>query len=365
MIYIGYGMFIFGLIRLVVSFINRVSALYLSNECLHDSRHAVSVLIPARNEEENIANLMNDLLSMEYQPLEILIYNDSSTDNTAAVVKKYTSSYDHVKLINGGNLPRGWLGKNHACHNLALKAKGSIFLFLDADVRIKKGTIEKSLAYIDRYKIKLLSVFPTQITPTPGSRLVVPIMNWILLSLLPLPLVRLSRRPSLSAANGQFMLFDANVYREILPHQRFRNSKAEDIAIVKEFKRRKLKCATLLGGKNIYCKMYTGLKEGIDGFSKNVFHFFGGSRFLTILFAVITTIAPLYLFAFNEPVFGLSYLLIVTLIHLLVSISAKQSVTSNLLLLVPQQYVLWRIIITAFIHSKNITWKGRNISTVS
>ncbi|HCO66685.1 MAG TPA: glycosyl transferase family 2 [Dysgonomonas sp.] len=364
---LGNGIFIFGLVRLVISFVNWVSRLYLPEKYHLKGHPSVSILIPARNEAENIENLLEDLLTINYPSLEIWVYDDSSTDNTADIVLKYASLHSHIHLLEGKPLPDGWMGKNFACYQLASVATGEKLLFLDADVRVRNEIIEKSLFYIDKYRLKLLSVFPTQIMPTTGSRMVVPIMNWILLSLLPLPLIRLSKMVSLSAANGQYMFFDADEYHRIEPHRLFRSNQVEDIAILKEYKRRRMKSATLLGADDIYCRMYSELQEGIDGFSKNVFQFFGGSRLLTVLFAMVTTIAPFYLFVFNGYIYGLIYLLFIILIRVFVSLSSHQPVAGNLLLLVPQQFVFWKIIISAFVKSKNknLLWKGRNISSVS
>jgi len=364
---IGTAILAFGLIRLTISFINWISQMHLPSKYLLKNKPLVSILIPARNEEENIGNLLDDLVAIKYSPIEIYIYNDCSTDNTAEIVWKYASLHKNIHLIEGKSLPEKWMGKNFACHQLASVAKGEKLLFLDADVRVCNNILEKSLSYMDKYNLKLLSIFPTQIMPSLGSRLVVPIMNWILLSLLPLPLIRLSNQPSLSAANGQFMFFDSKEYNKIKPHLLFRNNKVEDMAIIREYKRKKLSCATLLGKNDIYCRMYSDLEEGIDGFSKNVFQFFGGSIFLTFLFALITTIAPFYIFIFKGPGYGFIYLSFILLIRIFISLASKQSVKNNLLLLVPQQFIFWKIIVAAFTKLKhnNLTWKGRNISSVS
>jgi len=364
---IGFAIIVFGLIRLGVSFTNWITHMRLPEQYILKNKPLVSILIPARNEEKNIEKLLNDLTRIKYRPLEILIYDDCSTDNTKSIVKEYTPIHPYIHLQEGKTLPDGWMGKNYACYRLAAVANGEKLLFLDADVRVKEDIIEKSLYYTDKHDLKLLSVFPTQIMPSLGTRLVVPIMNWILLSLLPLPLIRLSPEPSLSAANGQYMFFDSEEYCKIQPHKLFRGNQVEDIAIIREFKRLKLNSATLLGSNDIYCKMYSGLHEGIDGFAKNVFQFFGGSRLLTLLFALITTVAPFYIFIFNGCGYGIIYLLLILFIRIFVSLSSRQSVMGNLILMIPQQIIFWKIIITAFIKSKhkNLIWKGRNISSVS
>lgn len=367
---IGEIIFIFGLVRLVISFVNWLEQLYLINKSqettLPNPAYSVSVLIPARNEENNIGNLLADLLTFRQQPLEIIVYDDLSTDNTSAIVRMFASRHAHIKLLHGTAPPDGWLGKNYACHQLSQAARGSKLLFLDADVRIKPGLIERTCNYMYRHSLKLLSIFPVQDMPDRGTRLAVPLMNWILLSLLALPLIRITNMPSFTAANGQFLLFDAATYKELMPHLLCKSNRVEDIAIMKEYKRKKLKVATLAGTGDIHCTMYHSLTEAVDGFSKNVFQFFGGSIVLTYLFAVVTTLAPFYLFWVNGVTIGIIYLVIVLLIRIFVSLTSRQSIWQNILLLVPQQLIFWRIILSATIKrkQKKLIWKDRNISTV-
>ncbi len=349
-------------IRFIVSFINLISKLYLPKKYVIKNKPFVSVLIPARNEAKSIGKLLNDLVASEYVSLEIIVYNDQSYDDTMNIVHHFTTIYPHVKLINGSGLKKGWLGKNYACYNLAKAAKGEILLFLDADVRVGKKIIEKSIAYLEKYGLDLLSIFPKQILSNIGVKCVVPIMNWILLSLLPMFLIRYSSLSSLSAANGQFMMFNAKTYQLLQPHELFRGNAVEDIAIIREYKKRKLKTATLLGDKEISCKMYGNLPEAIDGFSKNIFQFFGGTVPVTVLFLIITTITPFYLYLLDN-LLGLISLIMIVLTHVFVSLSSKQSPVSNVVMIIPQQITFWVIVITAIIKKKerNIIWKERNI----
>lgn len=360
----GWFLVIFGFIRMAISGINWRARLYLPACDGKTARPAVSVLIPARNEEKNIGALLADLQQADYPSVEILVYDDLSTDATAAIVERFAAGCPHpVRLIRGLPLPAGWLGKNWACYRLSLAATGRKWLFLDADVRLGKETIGKSLTYMQHYQLSLLSIFPTQRMPTWGARLSVPLMNWILLSLLPLPLVRLSGQPSLSAANGQFLLFDAAEYRRICPHQLCKNNPVEDMAIMRKYKEEKQPVATLLGGKDVCCTMYAGLSEAIEGFSKNIIQFFGGSGWATALFVGVTTLAPFYLFLFSGLFWGFVYVCMVLLNHLFVALASNQPVKFTLGLLVPRQCVLWVIVFSAFRQRKrkNLQWKGRNI----
>jgi len=238
-----------------------------------------------------------------------------------------------------------------------------MLLFLDADVRVENGLIEKSIAYTQKYNLELLSIFPKQIMTNIGAQLAVPLMNWILLSLLPLGLVRLSSWTSFSAANGQFMLFDALTYKQHSPHKHFKNNKVEDIAILHYFKEKKLKVATLLGDESIRCNMYNNLHEAIEGFSKNIFEFFGGSTLMTIFFGIITISSPAYLYIFNGLTESLLYIIFVVFIRVFISLASNQSVIKNTLLIIPQYFVFVCIIYTAIINKKNksFKWKNRNI----
>jgi glycosyltransferase involved in cell wall biosynthesis len=323
----------------------------------------ISILIPARNEAGKIEQLLSDLLTFNYPNLEILVYNDQSTDRTEEIVKQFTAEYSSIRLINGDELPKNWLGKNFGCHHLAVQAKGEYLLFLDADVRVKNGLLERSITYTEKHQLSLLSIFPKQVMRNFGTRLSVPLMNWILLSLLPLQLVRLSSWRSFSAANGQFMLFRASTYRELLPHQQFKEEKVEDIAIIRHYKEKRLKVATLLGDDGISCKMYNSLEESINGFSKNIIQFFGGSITLTLVFAFCTTIAPFYLFYLNGFTTGLLYLICILFIRIFISLASKQSLFENVMLIALQHITFLRIIFKALVHKRNksIVWKDRKI----
>jgi len=160
--YLVWFILFFATLRLLVAFVNWASNLYLQKNPILTHQPLVSILIPARNEENNIANLLSDLSNLNYKNLEIIVYNDNSTDNTARMVLEMTSSNPNIKLINGNEPEKGWLGKNYACHQLALKATGKVLLFLDADVRVGNELIDKSLAYQQKYNLKLLSIFPKQ-----------------------------------------------------------------------------------------------------------------------------------------------------------------------------------------------------------
>lgn len=327
----------------------------------------VSVLIPARNEAGNIGALLSNLIQAcpvrDPLTIEILIYDDLSEDDTAAIVDDLACMDGRIRLIRGKELPKGWLGKNHACHQLAKEASGRYFLFLDADVSIEEGLISATLGHLKKHRLALLSIFPQQIMHSIGERVTVPLMNWILVSLLPLVLTRMSAWSSFSAANGQFMLFDADIYRRHAFHQQVKGHKVEDIVIFRMMKQQGLPVQTLLSNGMIKCRMYAGFGEAVRGFSKNVFAFFGGSMFAGLMFALVTSLGFVPVWVAWGFMAAVVYLLLALLLRAVVSMASRQPVWQNMLLAPWQQMAFLVVMAVASYHTVfgKTSWKGRQI----
>ncbi len=362
MLIIAYIVFGFAVIQLLVALVN-----VLFKQPLPQSSKAfqpmVSILIPARNEEQNIGNILKDLQKQPYKNIEVLVFNDQSEDNTAAIAEEFTVNDKRIKLFHSTGLPKGWLGKNYGCYNLAQKATGDYFLFLDADVRISGNIIHQAISMVRKHKLGLLTIFPKQEMQTWGEWMVVPLMNYILLSLLPLILVRLSIFNSLSAANGQFMLFEAETYKKQQPHEKHSLSRVEDISIARWFKSNGIRIACLSGTNDIRCRMYSGFYDALKGLSRSVIMFFGNSALIAILFWLLTTVGFVFvLLALPLSAFIL-YLLMLVFTRILISVASRQNIFKNLVLGFFQKWVLGYVIIRA-IRSQTkqaYEWKGRKV----
>ena len=370
MIWLAYFIFGFLVLRFLVTISNLITRQWLRRASVGvpasaeaSSLPLVSVLIPARNEQEKIGNLLNDLFYQDHKNLEIIVYDDLSEDNTARVVSDHIKKDSRIRLMEGSPLPSGWLGKNHGCHQLSLAAKGEYLLYLDADVRVKPPLISDSLAHMQRYRLDLFSIFPKQEMHTLGEKIIVPVMNWILVGLLPLILTRISPRPSLSAANGQFMLFRAEIYHSSRFHKNIKETLAEDIEIFRISKKKGLRTHTVLSNGDITCRMYGSWNESLAGFSRNVPEFFGGHIWLAALFALITTLGFFPVLLYLPLQFSLAFLALIMIQRIAISFLSRQPAVRNLLLAPLQQMSFCIMIITA-INKKtrqNLTWKGRNV----
>ncbi len=351
-------------IRLLVAFFNLITRPYLPLARAEESM-PVSILIPARNEAESLPTLLRSLCHSRYKNVEMLVYNDASTDNTAEVAESFSTQIP-LRVISGTPLPEGWLGKSHACHRLALEAKGRYLLFLDADVAIEPNTVSRLVAFAQKRKLALVSIFPFQVMETRGERLTVPIMNWILLTLLPLVLVRISRKVSLSAANGQLMFFDAAIYRQNQWHSAVKNVRVEDIAIARLIKRSKnrYRMATLLGRGDVSCRMYSGYDEAVAGLARSVPAFFGDNLFFMLLFTCFTTFGFVIVFLTLPWIYGVAYVLAALATRIFVSMASKQSALFNVCSMISQHYAFLSMVkqsLVAKIKGKT-QWKGREIS---
>jgi glycosyltransferase involved in cell wall biosynthesis len=360
MIYLAFIYLVFLVLRLVVLAVNYFWRPYLK-QTTYTGTKTVSILIPARNEAVTLPLLFGKLLAQTHAPGEILVYDDDSDDNTWEVLQLFASISKVIKPIKGEKLPDDWLGKNHACYQLAKQARGDYFLFLDADVTPEPELIESALVFAEKKQLALLSLFPEQETITLGEKVTVPIMLQILLSLLPLPLVYYSHKPSLAAANGQFMLFDAGVYRKLKPHAWVKKSPVEDIQIIRYYKKLHLKVATLLGNGIIKCRMYNSYEESLRGFSKNFTAFFSHSSIFLMFYLCITTFGWIALFWL--PPMGLA----LGLAGILLLVMLRNLITKSpwlYLFLVPfQQLNYWVLAYySQWGKKKNaLTWKNRKI----
>ncbi len=323
-----------------------------------------SILIPARNEEKTLPLLLNDLLRQSHLPLEIIVCDDHSDDRTYAIVNKLAAVCPYLRIFRSEDLPAGWLGKNFACHQLARQAQGRYLLFLDADVRIGEVGIGRVITLAHKLQTGLLSVFPRQIMLSAGEKATVPLMTYILLTLLPLSLVyKVADQSALAAANGQFMLFEADSYHRLQPHWKVRSEAVEDVAISRLYKKAALSVACLIGIPDISCRMYTSRQEALSGFTRNIAGFFGGSLILATLFWLLTGWGWLFVgLAFSWP--GLFfYFGIRGIIRILVARTCCQSIHVNLIGSIPQQANLGSILLCAWLNRKKgyQIWKGRNI----
>ena len=233
----------------------------------HAGRPDISLLVPARDEGQRLPAALAGLLIQEVT--EIIVLDDQSGDDTAAVVCRAAEADPRVRLLRGTPPPPGWTGKNWACHQLAAAARGGILLFCDADVMMAAGAVDACWAQMRAQRADVFSVFPRQHTATLGERLLVPLINDVLLAFLPHRLLRLPV-PSAAAANGQLLMFRRSAYDVLGGHAAVAGDLNEDLALARRARRAALPLGLALGGDLVSARMYSGYRESVRGFGKSL-----------------------------------------------------------------------------------------------
>jgi Glycosyl transferase family 2 len=238
----------------------------------------VSVLVPARNEARRIGPCVEALLRQRGVDLELLVLDDGSTDGTADVALAAADGDPRMKILDGAPLPPGWLGKPHACAQLAEAARGDVLVFVDADVEVAPDGIAATVALLQPHTgLDLVCPYPRQRAETVGERLVQPLLQWSWLTFLPLGLAERLRFPSLCAANGQLLACRAEAYHAANGHAGVRGAVIEDVELARAFKRAGLRVGIADGTHVATCRMYASWAELRDGYTKSLWTAFGSS----------------------------------------------------------------------------------------
>lgn len=357
-----YLIFFFLILRFTVTVFNFISNPKLTRS-VREYDDFVSILIPARDEEQNILNLLESIKEQDYKHYEVIVLNDHSSDNTLALCRIFCESDSRFQVLQGKALPKDWLGKNFACFQLANAARGKYLMFLDADETVANGLINNSIHRMKLRGLSLLTLFTNQAMLTLGERMVVPLMHFMLLNLLPLRLVSLSKSPAFSAASGQFMLFDADNYKKNQWHKQVKNRVVEDIEIMKLVKGFGYKGEALLANGFIFCRMYTNLEEAMNGFGKNLLAGFNNSVPGLFLYISLVILGPIVMFGILSTELLLFALSLIFLSRVMISLMAGQKIWPNILLHPLQLFclVIIAVISVKMYFTKTIVWKGRNI----
>ncbi len=238
---------------------------------LPDPAPLISVLIPARDEEANIENCLKSLQKQDYPNLEILVLDDSSSDNTANLVERIAATDDRIQLVRGKPLPLGWAGKPFACYQLAEKAHGSWLLFVDADTTHASHMLRSILSLALERRCSLLSGFPRQLAASFPEKVAIPILYFIILSWLPLWWLQQCKNPKPSLAIGQFLLFPREEYWRIGGHRAVKSRILEDVWIGVEVHRHGGRHVAVDLSSVVSCHMYHSLSAMWEGFIKWIY----------------------------------------------------------------------------------------------
>jgi len=326
----------------------------------------LSVLIPARDEEQSITACVESVLASRGVELEVIVLDDHSTDRTAELVRGLSARDPRVRVETAPPLPEGWSGKQHACFTLARLARYDLLAFLDADVRVAPDGLARLAAFQRQSGSQLVSGFPHQETGTVLEKLVIPLIHWVLLGWLPFWGMRRVRWPALSAGCGQLFLTTRSAYEVVGGHSAVKHSLHDGITLPRAYRRAGFRTDVCDATDLATCRMYRSASDVWYGLAKNAREGLAENRqigFWTMVFFCGQVLpVPLLLYdpahtALWASAVALSYL---PRLHALWRfrqslIGALLHPVGILILLAIQWYAVGRAIL-----GKPVGWKGRD-----
>ncbi len=252
------------------------------------------VLIPARNEEDNLRELIPLLTRQSGSTPKVYVFDDESTDQTARVAREAGA----VVISAREPLPVGWTGKNRACHELAKAAaedsSAKWFVFLDADARPEANFLNslRGLAKDVGPRIGVLTGFPAMRPGRGAEPLFLAWVGWILLATNPFGVVARTRMGHNRFTNGQIHAWRADIYTRIWPNEKVRGHVLEDVLMGRLCAKEGIQVEIANLSKALQVRMYETWRQALDGMSKNSFEITGsyaGSFLLAFFLAFCGT----------------------------------------------------------------------------
>jgi len=272
----------------------------------------VSAIISARNEEGLIARAVESLATQP-EIAEIIVVDDQSTDATASILSGLAARIHRLRILETGQLPPGWVGKNYALSLGATHASGQWLLFTDADTVHLPNSTARALADAATFNAALVSYSPAQETLSCWERALIPFVFCRLASLFSYDEVN-NPASRVAAANGQFLLIRRDAYDAIGGHRAVASEILEDVALACLVKSTGNRLHFSSGEGIVRARMYRSFSAMWQGWTKNLYLLIGATpgRLVRELFTVLPWI-PLLLLALVlwHPVFtGLGLLLL-------------------------------------------------------
>ena len=335
----------------------------------------VSVIVPVRNEahrvlRENITSLLNQ----SYPHFEVVVVDDRSTDNSLAVLKELSASPlgRRMKIVEGRELPRDWLGKPHALHQGFQAADGQLILTTDADIIFHPDALKTSVYYLKSRNLDVLSLVPRLRLETFWEKVFMPVFGWFCFLAMPLYRVNDPERKE-TIGVGNFFLLSRKALESVGGFEAIKDDVAEDLRLGELVKQVGLRFRVETAPGLISTRMYSGVMEIWDGFSKNLFSALKFSvprgiagalsilifGFLPALLAVI-----LFLLGMHVPamLFAISYL-VQLIIFSIIIINIEENPMYSVF--IPFGFGLYSMILMNSVYrivsGRGVNWKGRNI----
>jgi glycosyltransferase involved in cell wall biosynthesis len=312
----------------------------------------VDVLIPMRNEEENVEGCLKSVLNSELLDVsKVFVLDDGSSDSTAELIGQFK-----VDKLSGTQPPTGWLGKVWACHNLAQVGSGKYLVFVDADVRLHPYAIASSITKMNKFNWDFISPYPRQISGSFLEKLIQPLLQWSWLASVPLRIAEKFPNRSMTIANGQFFIVKRSAYNTSGGHAAISDEVLDDLELARLLISKGFKGGVADGSAVASCRMYKSNSQLIDGYTKSLWKAFGGQ------FGTLVAIFLLY-FTGISPYLGIGApATFVFLSRVLAAIKTRSNPAYAFLHPISILILLYLIVLSSIRKSRGtLQWRGRAI----
>ncbi len=325
----------------------------------------VSIIVAALNEEETISEALESLVHLDYDNLEIIAVNDRSTDRTGLLLEGQAQLHQKIHVVHIAELPTGWMGKHHALHQGAQRAKGEFLLFTDADVKLAPSTLKRAIRRMqDKNLDHLTLLFAAELCG--GLLNMVVIEFGVNLAAFLKPWQASDPKSSRSIGIGAFNLVRKSAYKKIGGHTKIAMSPIDDVMLGVVLKGHGFSQECLQGAQFVKVPWYHSLGAMVRGLEKNSFAALDYSIAkvaAVTLFMIVVTIWPywaLFLSSgptriINSAIIGCSFLLFGSAAHF-------AGIPKRHLIWLPvstyiRLYTLWRAVYVT-IRQGGIIWRG-------
>jgi chlorobactene glucosyltransferase len=258
---------------------------------------SVSIVIPARNEEDNIGACLDTALAQDHPALQVVVLDDGSTDRTGEILAAQAAREPRLTTLSGGEgVAEGWFGKPWALQRAQASATGEWLVFVDADVRLHPSAISRTIGYAVREEVDMVTGLGALGAETFWEKVLQPAIGGLILAGNDLDAVNDPAQTDKNFANGQFIAISREAYDAVGGHEAVKRDILDDIGMARAMVAAGRTYRCLRMRELFYCRMYTGFADVWEGWSKNLF---AGMRYSWVNAAV--AVAATFAFSVSGP----------------------------------------------------------------
>ncbi len=231
---------------------------------------AVTIIVPAKDEEAGIRRCLEAILAQDYPRFDVIAIDDRSVDRTGAILDELAADHPQLRVIHiqPGALPAGWLGKCHALHLGTQQATGEWLFFVDSDVALSPHALKTALSIAIARKYDAVSILTRLECRSALERLMLPVLAGAWAVMHTISLTNDDARKDIAAANGQFFLIRRAAYDCVGGHESVKGQITEDVELMRRLKSQEFKTRFFMGSPLASTRMHSTLHQMFNGWAR-------------------------------------------------------------------------------------------------